>query len=208
GRGLYRRSWKVLTSRVTVAPYTVPSAGESLEPLSRREIEHAMRVVSGIAVSFDGKTSQYLALPPLLPRRPTEWHKDPPSAGSQETDGCTANIDGGGGNNNLATGHRSTVAASLASSAHCKRSAANEAVLNRPAMGQKGDDSRASALGITDDRSGSGVSTSWEALPRRLVEAVTLFVGFPWLCPYCSSSEGRRRRCHRHRESGGSDSGS
>ena len=35
----YRRSWEALTSRVTMAPYTVPSAGESFIPLSRRESE-------------------------------------------------------------------------------------------------------------------------------------------------------------------------
>lgn len=29
-------------------------------------------------------------------------------------------------------------------------------------------------------------------------------VGFPWLCADCGS-EGQRRRCHRHRESGGDD---
>lgn len=41
GRCLYRRSWETLTSRLTVAPYTVPSAGESFIPLSRRESEDA-----------------------------------------------------------------------------------------------------------------------------------------------------------------------
>ena len=39
GRCLYRRSWETLTSRLAVAPYTVPSAGESFIPLSRRESE-------------------------------------------------------------------------------------------------------------------------------------------------------------------------
>lgn len=34
-----------------------------------------MRVVSGIAVSFDGKTSRYLPLPPLLPSRPAGWYQ-------------------------------------------------------------------------------------------------------------------------------------
>lgn len=33
-----------------------------------------MQVVSGIAVSLDGKSSWYIPLPPLLPPRPCEWH--------------------------------------------------------------------------------------------------------------------------------------
>lgn len=36
-----------------------------------------MRVISGIAVSFDGKTSRYLPLPPLLPSRPATWQPCP-----------------------------------------------------------------------------------------------------------------------------------
>lgn len=38
GRGCaYRRSWEALASKLSVAPYTVPSAGESFIPLSRNE---------------------------------------------------------------------------------------------------------------------------------------------------------------------------
>lgn len=32
-------------------------------------------MVSGIAVSFDGETSRYLPLPPLLPSRSAAWHQ-------------------------------------------------------------------------------------------------------------------------------------
>lgn len=39
-----------------------------------------MRVVSGIGVSFDGKTSRYLPLPPLLPNRPAAWQPRSASA--------------------------------------------------------------------------------------------------------------------------------
>lgn len=137
----------------------------------------SMLVVSGIAVSFDGKTSQYLSLPPLLPRRPTEWHQALLCAGDQASDGCIANSDGGGGN--LPTGRCSEVAAGLASSASYAGSAANEAELNRPAMRQKGGGSRETAVGVTGGRKGDMVSTCWEALPRRAVEAVALFVS--WL---------------------------
>lgn len=34
-----------------------------------------MQVVSGIAVSLDGKSSWYIPLPSLLPPRPCEWHQ-------------------------------------------------------------------------------------------------------------------------------------
>lgn len=134
----------------------------------------SMRVVSGIAVSFDGKTSQYLALPPLLPRRPTEWHQVPPCAGDQASDDCIATIDGGRGN--LPTGRSSAVTSGLVSSTGGAGSAANEAALKRPAKGRKGDDSPATALGVTSGRSGGRGATCWEALPKRAVEAVALFV--------------------------------
>lgn len=41
GRCLYRRSWETLTSKLTAAPYTIPSAGESVIPLSKHESEDA-----------------------------------------------------------------------------------------------------------------------------------------------------------------------
>ena len=43
-----------------------------------------MRVISGIAVSFDGKSSRYLPLPPLLPSRPAAWQPTSVVAGSEE----------------------------------------------------------------------------------------------------------------------------
>ena len=151
-----------------------------------------MRVVSGIAVSFDGKTSQYLSLPPLLPRRPTEWHQVPLCAGVQETDGCIADIGGGGGN--LPTGRCSAVAAGLASSAGCTGSAASEVALNRTAMGQKRAHSRATALGVTSGQSGGRVANCWEALPRRAVEAVALFVSWLMVALGCYSTAMLLRR--------------
>ncbi|CAM9666820.1 unnamed protein product [Scytosiphon promiscuus] len=78
-----RRSWETLVAppALPVAPYTVPSGGEGGVPLSQRADGGWMRVVSGIAVSLDGKSSRYLSLPPLLPTRPTAWYQHPsPSA--------------------------------------------------------------------------------------------------------------------------------
>ncbi|CAM9111170.1 unnamed protein product [Pylaiella littoralis] len=73
----YRRSWEALVApwALPVAPYTVPSGGDGGVPLSQSGSGRSTRVVSGIAVSFDGKTSRYLPLPPLLPSRLASWHQ-------------------------------------------------------------------------------------------------------------------------------------
>lgn len=55
-----------------------------------------MRVTSGVAVSFDGKSSEYLPLPPLLPRRPEAWYSShSPLLSTNGTDcGSRGNIGG------------------------------------------------------------------------------------------------------------------
>lgn len=52
-----------------------------------------MRVVSGIAVSFDGETSRYLPLPPLLPSRPPGWYQPAVACADSSS---PANREGGG----------------------------------------------------------------------------------------------------------------
>lgn len=64
----------------------------NLHALLSPSIHQRMRVVSGIAVSFDGKDSRYLPLPPLLPTRPAAWHL-PRSAGADASRSATV---GGG----------------------------------------------------------------------------------------------------------------
>ncbi|CAN0176176.1 unnamed protein product, partial [Ectocarpus sp. 13 AM-2016] len=75
----------VASPALPVAPYTVPSDGEGGVPLSQHEHGESLRVVSGIAVSFDGQTSRYLPLPPLLPSRSAAWHQ--PSSDCADHDG-------------------------------------------------------------------------------------------------------------------------
>lgn len=45
-----------------------------------------MQVVSGVAISLDGRTSHYIPLPPVLPPRPSEW-QCPTSSSDGEEDG-------------------------------------------------------------------------------------------------------------------------
>lgn len=67
-----------------------------------------MRVISGIAVSFDGKTSRYLPLPPLLPSRPSAWQPSSASPNASKKPpsirGARSLSPGGGGGQGVGRG--------------------------------------------------------------------------------------------------------
>lgn len=127
-----------------------------------------MQIISGIAISFDGETSHYLPLPPLLPSRLPEWHCLPAAANASHGKA------GNAGDIGVDASDALTTAAAAAATTVCG-GCDNQ---HGPVAGE-----------------GTPSSTlSWESLPRRAVEDITVCVGFPWLCAGWSSELHQKRR--------------
>lgn len=67
-------------------------------------------MVSGIAVSFDGQTSRYLPLPPLLPSRSAAWHQPPSDCADHDrrTNGGGSRVEPGSSGKGVGVGRAST----------------------------------------------------------------------------------------------------
>lgn len=163
-------------------PPTIPPFFFSAERLVGR----FLTVVSGIAVSFDGRRSHYLPLPPVLPRRPIDWHHYghhcdylPPAPflvdnkAFQKLETRDDGRDSGRRSNVIDPPRPPAVAAALlarlpGATAFEKK----EACFSGP--GPRGYDATAAG---GEERGGRGeFLTCWQALPRKAVEAITLFV--------------------------------
>lgn len=129
-------------------------------------------MLSGIAVSFDGKTSRYLPLPPLLPPRPAEWYSAPPLApiddGKRD---CRVS------NTNCGVKCSAAVMTAAAEAAAAEEAAAEVCHENRHGPTTGKGDTAIRSLGIF----------SWKYLPAGAVEMVAVNVSYCRLV--CSMSE-------------------
>lgn len=163
-----------------------------------------MRVVSGIAVSFDGKLSHYLPLPPLLPRRLADWyHYQAPIPCPTAIPTSDTNADDRGKDNTT----QGTVNTSTAQARHvdcviaaCMNDTGRSAEQAAETVGLTSSltvqrtitENRApSRAKVTDTNSSErrwrrdinsrapGVFADWKGLPKEALNAVTLLVS--WL---------------------------
>lgn len=129
--------------------------------------------MSAIAVSFDGKTSHLLRLPMLLPPRPLEWGvlRTPCDSNYTEDGNGNAGISGdegvGGGGETFAAGVAGLTPVTI--------------------DGGCGNNER----GPPDGENRTDHVPPWESLPARAVEAVVVFIGFPWLRAGLRKESGR-----------------